>query len=66
MKKYIKPISDNINVATDEVMTTCMSIRIFGHELSTIDEYDLLITNSDEILANEDNVWDTLEDNLKP
>jgi hypothetical protein len=26
----------------------------------------LLITDGSEILANEDNVWDTLEDNLKP
>ena len=66
MKKYIKPECEDINVASQEVMTTGMSVRIFDNNLSTIEGNGLLITDGSEILENEGKVWDSLEDNLNP
>ena len=65
MKKYIKPASDIVSVATDEVMEIGgMSIRIFDGDFSTIDGEELLIKDGSEVLDNENYVWDKLGNNL--
>lgn len=59
MKKYIKPISDIVNVAPDEFMRVDgMSVRIFDGNFPTIDS-GLWIEDGSEVLGNEDRVWDS-------
>ena len=65
MKKYIKPASDIVLVATDEFMEIGgMSIRIFDGDFSTSDGEELLIKDGSEVLNNENYVWDKLENDL--
>lgn len=65
MKKYIKPASDIVFVATNEVMEIGgMSIRIFDGDFSTIDGEELLIKDGSEVLDNENYVWDKLGNDL--
>lgn len=61
MKTYIKPISDIVNVTTDEFMgVDGMSVRIFDGNFSIIDGSELRIEDGSEVLGNEDRVWDSL------
>jgi len=65
MKKYIKPISDIVDVATNEFMEMGgMSIRIFDGNFTTIDGEELLIRDGSEVLDNENYVWDKLGNDL--
>lgn len=59
MKKYIKPASDIVLVATDEVMNGMSQVVIPINS-----DYDNLIYDGKEILGNENKVWDSLDDNL--
>lgn len=61
MKNYINPTCDIIDVATDEVMTNGMSVRIFDQN-ADITGNDIKITNSYEILSNHSKLWDDEEE----
>lgn len=59
MKKYIKPASDIVLVATEEVMNGMSQVVIPINS-----DYDNLIYDGKDILSNENKVWDSLDDNL--
>lgn len=59
MKKYIKPASDIVLVATEEVMNGMSQVVIPINS-----DYDNIIYDGKEILGNENKVWDSLDDNL--
>jgi hypothetical protein len=59
MKKYIKPASDIVLVATEEVMNGMSQVVIPINSY-----YDNLIYDGKDILSNENKVWDSLDDNL--
>jgi hypothetical protein len=59
MKKYIKPASDIVLVATEEVMNGMSQVVIPINS-----DYDNLIYDGKDILGNENRVWDSLDDNL--
>ena len=58
MKTYIKPIIDIVGIATNEVMTTGMSETAIPIIPDT--NGDNIIYNGNEVLGNENRVWDTL------
>ena len=59
MKKYIKPASDIVLVATEEVMNGMSQVVIPINS-----DYENLIYDGKDILSNENKVWDSLDDNL--
>lgn len=61
MKTYIKPISDIINVTTNEVMNGMSETAIpFIPDTNG----DNVIGNGNEVLGNENYVWDKLDKNF--
>ena len=65
MKKYIKPTSEIVDIATKEFMEIGgMSIKIFDGDFSTVDGEELWIKDGSEVLDNENYVWDKLGNNL--